>query len=499
MSDILIERLSQALAAVMMNPELAKKAFGDSLGEGLTKGSKALSGATDAAYIHGPGGMFSTAGIDNVVINAHMTPRDIDSLLPVYPTVYTNPVYASLTGFSEDPGEEPSGVCEECIGGTMQGCEMTSVFGRVCRSSDEIEINRVMQMLNRGETTPLTVLGDILGPGGMTVMPSTPSGWLEVVTRAEMVKTAVLMQRKLVQLIWQGNPANNTANGGYAEWPGFEMMVGTGKVDITGVACGALDSTVFNFGLTDVAGTVAGNTIVTYLSSLEWYLRHIGIRAGLDPVKTVVCMRPELWFEFSAVWPCLYLTDRCKDSTGSNVAIMNDDVNVRLRDRMRASMVIPINGLDYDVVCCDGMTEEHADPAYPHYNPELAAGEFASSIFMIPLSVRGGMNVAYWEHMDYSKASTDIALSKSGNDFWTDGGRFFWSAERQLWCYKMHAKTEPRVILRSPHLAGRIDDIIYSPLRHLRSPFYGDPYFEKGGVSVRANPADSWSSEWNAR
>lgn len=493
MNERNVNVLANALAYAMLNPD--KVAGAKEFGFG-----QKVSGTPDAVYAHGPGGIFSSSGIDNVVVNASMVPQGIDSILPVYPTIYTAPLYPTLTGFSEDTGDEPSGVCDDCLGGTMQGCNLTATFGRVCRESDEIEINRVMQQLNRGETTPLTLLGDVLGPGNMTKMPNTPAQWLEVVTRAEMVKVAVLIQRKLSRLNWQGDPANNTANGGYKEYPGLEMLVGTGKVDAeTGVACEALDSLVFDFAYNDVGGTIAGNDIVVYISMMEWYVRHIAERTGMMPVNWVFAMRPELWYELSAIWACRYLTDRCNVIDGSNIdatPFINAENAVKIRDDMRNGMFITVNGRKYPVVTDDGITEEHGDPAYDNYSSELTSGQYASDIFFLPTVVRGGMRVLYYEHMDYSKASADIALSKSGNDFWTDGGRFFWTAERLKWCYNMAAKVEPRIILRTPQLAARLDDVRYTPLKHLRSPFYGDPYFEKGGKSERSDPSDSWYNEW---
>lgn len=495
MDEQQVNVLANALAQAMLNPESVAGASGI--------GFKTVTGTPNAVYSHGPGGIFSSAGIDNTVVNASMTPQGLDNFLPVYPTVYTNPLYPTLTGFSEDTGNEADGVCDDCLGGTMQGCNQTAVFGRVCRESDEVEINRVMQMLNRGETTPLTLLGDVLGPGKMTKMPNTPAQWLEVVTRAEMVKVAVLIQRKLCRMVWQGNPANNTANGGYKEFPGLEMLVGTGKMDAeSGVACEALDSLVFNYGYTDIADAFHGNDIVVHISMMEWYVRHIAERTGMMPVQWVFAMRPELWYELTAIWACRYLTDRCSVIDTANidtVPYVNAENTVKMRDDMRNGLFLTVNGRRYPVVVDDGLTEEHGDPSYDGYSSHLTSGEYASSIFFLPTVIRGGQRVLYWEHLDYSKASTDIALSKSGNDFWTDGGRFFWTAERLKWCYKMSAKVEPRVILRTPQLAARLDDIKYTPLKHLRSPFYGDPYFEKGGKSSRPDPSSSWYSEWNSQ
>ena len=101
-----VQNLATALAHVMLNPDQ----FGADKSFPLFQGQKTITGVPSAVYAHGPGGIFSTAGIDNMVISAHMTPRDLDALLPAYATVYTNPLYPALTGFSEDDGQEPSGV-----------------------------------------------------------------------------------------------------------------------------------------------------------------------------------------------------------------------------------------------------------------------------------------------------------------------------------------------------------------------------------------------------
>lgn len=507
MSSVDVKNLSNALAQVLVNAmdtgekdNVETGGWAGVMQNGPKKyatGVKTLLGADAAVHAHGPGGIFSSSGIENVVVNAHMTAEDLDPRLRVFPTVYMNPLFPSLTGFSEDVGSEPDGVCEDCLGGTVQGCNLTATFGHVCRGSDEIHIMRTIQMLNRGETTPLTLLGDILGEGGISRMPNTPTEWLEVTTRAEMVKIALLMQRKLIRMTWNGNPANNTANGGYKEFPGLETLVGTGKVDAeTNTACAALDSLVMDFGKMDVGDQDAGgNDIVTYLSQMDWYMRHNATRMGLMPVDWVLCMRPELWFELTAIWSCRYLTNRCETNIAQNMPIsINDNTAIQMRDQMRDGNYLIINGRRYEVILCDGMTE-----TTPTQDAELVPGEFMSDIFMIPLTVRGGMSVTYWEHLDYSKADAQIALTRSGNDFWTDGGRFFWTVERLRGCYKMNAEIDPRIILRTPHVAARLDNIKYTPLLHLRSPFFGDPYFKKGGVSTRTDPSSNWYHEWSDR
>jgi hypothetical protein len=151
------------------------------------------------------------------------------------------------------------------------------------------------------------------------------------------------------------------------------------------------------------------------------------------------------------------------------------------RDSMRSGQYIIVNGRRYDVILDDGV--------YEHNNindANLLAGEFASSIYFVPLTVIGGFPVAYREYVDYRQAGADIAFLRGKENFWTDGGVYAWALEEKKWCYEFAAKTEQRVVLRAPQLAGRIDLVKYVPLQHLRSPFPNDPYFFDGGVSLRS-------------
>lgn len=459
--------------------------------QGLLR-QKDATGVPNAQMLHGPGGLFSNYGIDNVVVNAHMTPRGLESLLPVMPTVYLNPLYSFLTGFEGDGGSEPSGPCDTCPGGVIETCHQTATFGRICRSSQEIEVNEIVNMINRGETTPLRLLGEVLGPGGLAPRDGlSVEGWINMVLQAQMVLISILFQRALMPMLWTGNPANNT-NGGYAEFPGLDMLISTGKIDaINGTACAALDSDVKDFGYNPMYG--GDPDIVRYMSTMEWYLRNNARGMGLDPVEWVIAMRPEAWFELTEIWPIRYNTGIMNLTMSGNAQIfINGRDNTQERDRMREQMRIPINGNWYQVVVDDGIDEETNTD-----NALIPAGEFASSIYFIPLRAHG-MTTLYWENKDFRGIPGALSVLQQTNPYWiSDGGRYMWTMEKLTWCFFLMGKIEPRIILRTPQLAGRIQHVRYSPLQHLRSPFEG-PYFQKGG-SESYNTPPTYYSEWNAR
>jgi hypothetical protein len=438
--------------------------------------------ATQGTYteLHGNGSLWGSQSLERDVVTAHMRPvPGLAAVLPTIPSVTEDPRFGALTGYTATNGAEAATPCADAPAGYAKACNLTAQFGRLQRDTQTIDWDKVGLRRNRGDFTDLMLRGRVLGMTDLSPITSEGSDILNVVTKSEMVIAAVNMERQLVTQLWQGNVANNNAGGGYKEPPGLDLQIATGHVDAdTNTTCPAIDSDVKDFAYDAVDGSA--RDIVEYLSMLEFYLRYNATQMGLDPVSWVVVMRPELWFELSAVWPCRYLSDRCSTSAGANPIVINDNVNVSARDAMRNGRYIDINGNRYPVIVDVGIFE-HTNVN----NGNLALGEYASSIYMVPLTITGGFPVTYREHLDYRAGAADLAALRGNETFWTDGGLYSWALEQTKWCYKLSVKTEQRVILRTPHLAGRIDAVRYSPLQHLRESDPDSPYFLDGGVSLR--------------
>lgn len=425
--------------------------------------------------LHGDGGIFQGPGLERDVITAHVRPYGIASQLPLLPNTSEDPRYASLTGYTDDVGDEVTNACDDAPTGYVKGCNLTARFGMVRRDTNTIEMDKVMLKINRGDFTDLVLRGRVLGLTNLVPSGMNESQILDVITMSEMVSVGVRTERVLSTQIWQGTVA--VAN----EFPGLDVQIATGQMDAdTGALCPALDSDVKDFAYDLICGD--GRDIVQYLSQLEWYLNHNAMTMGLEPVQWVIAMRPDLWFELTACWPCAYNTSKCSPSVATNSTVFLDGRdNTRERDAMRNGMYIDINGRRYPVVVDTGIFEHNNIN-----NGNLLAGEYASSIYMIPLTITGGFPVTYREYVDYRLAQADVSLLRGREDFfWTDNGVWSWAIEQIKWCYKLALKTEQRVILRTPQLAGRIDNVKYSPLQHLRDPNPDSPYWSDGGVSIR--------------
>jgi len=110
-------------------------------------------------------------------------------------------------------------------------------------------------------------------------------------------------------------------------------------------------------------------------------------------------------------------------------------------------------------------------------------------VYFVPLRVRGNFPVCYWEFIDYRGVQAQLGAMGQGArnvPFWTDNGRFLWVYRDNGYCFDMQAKIEPRVVLRTPQLAGKVQNILYTPLQHLKSPYPSNPYHVDGGVSLRS-------------
>jgi hypothetical protein len=455
-----------------------------------TKGDheKTVGTVQSAAWLHGSLGMFNTPGLEREIISTHVRPHGFMTELPKLATVYERPFFGALTGFSDDIGNEPADPCDDAPTGYQKTCNLTAQFGRVARDTETIEMDKVMLQLNRGETTDLQLIGKLLGfasflPGGLNEQQA-----LELVTMSQMINVAVRIERLLCGHLWTGSPANNNLGGGYREFPGLDNQIATGQVDAnTNTACPSLDSDVKDFNYNDVCGTTLD--IVEYMSALEYFIYTLAEDTGMMPVNWVWVMRPQLWYELTACWPCKYNTNRCTTIGGDHRVITDGRENVTDRDRMRQSMTIDVNGRNYRVITDTCINEDT-----PATNANLNPGQFSSSIYFVPLSVAGGMPVTYMEYLDYRQAASDTALLRGREDFWTDRGMWSWAIETLNWCYKLKLKTEQRVVLRTPQLAGRIDNVRYSPLQHLRDYNPDSPYHVDGGVSLR--PTSQVYSVW---
>jgi hypothetical protein len=474
--------------------------------------TKTASTTNTAQLLFGDTGLFAVFGLESDIITSYVRPDGISAELKrrghVFPSTVEQPLLGLITGIQDDGAAAVSNPCDDAPTGYIKACNLFFQFGRLQFDTATIEFDQIFTQLNSGVNTDLRLRGRLLGvseedfPRGLNDQQA-----LKLVFMSEMTKVGMLMakgtyneatgvgQMGLTFQNWQGAISRNTAGGGYKEYPGLDAQITTGHVDAqTNTACPAVDSDVKDFNYQSVFSNNGNNTpnILWYLGQLEWYLRFNATRMGLDPVEWAVVMNPNLWFELTSAWPIAYNTNRGAELLTVGNTRLNLDARQMTEDtmRMRQEMTIAINGRVYPVIVDDGVNEQvNGD------NANIPAGSYASSVYMVPLTINGGFPVTYLEYKDYRVGMQQIQALMGKQTFWTDGGSFSWALDPIIkWCTKMSAKTERRIVLRAPQLAGRIDNVLYSPLQHLRD--VTGPYAVNGGVSTRA--AQSLNAVWNA-
>lgn len=470
------------------------------LGPRLQAQYRATPSTPSIPYYTGPNSLFGVPGLERDVFSTRVQPYGLADQLPVQMTNVMTPMFAYFTGFLPGTGSEPNGVCDDAPEpGPGKTCIQIAQFGRFTRQTRTFEIDRLGQQINRGEFQDLTLInppmvGGMTGSPTMPNVPTTANFTREVSMR--MVELGVEFQNWFARKVYEGNPANNTGGGGYKEFPGLDILIGTTKVDaLSGTPCPALASDIkdFNYANIGVASTGDGS-IVNVLSYMMRYLRMKAEGQNMGAVNWVLVMRPSAFWELTAAWPCAYMTYRCQTTGGStNNAYVDATDMIAMRDDMRNGNYIIIDGIRYSVILDNTIREDTNTN-----NVRVPNGSFASDIYVLPLSVRGNYPTLYWELLDYR---TSLGIANDGNlasnFFWTEGGRYLWHIKPpNNWCIQYIAKTEPRLILRTPQLAGRLLNVLYRPLQHEVDPIVGDPYFVDGGV-VGGRPQRPLYSDWN--
>lgn len=445
---------------------------------------------TTTGYLHGPGGLLTFPGVDQDVFNLQVGHTSLLGQLPAVSSVYTNPTFFTLTGVSDDIGNEKLEPCDDApVAGILSGCMLTSVFGRYERATPELELNRLGQRNDRADPVDLRIINSPMASSGAFNSgiqgAQMPGDVLTNEISARFYERNLSLWRLISKQLWTGNPANNTAGGGYKELTGLQVLINTGHRDAeTNASCPEMDSLLTNFGYKAVDAD--NSDIVAMFVAVYHQLYRKAELTGILPVRWVVAMRSQLFYELTAVWPCSYLAYRCTTSPGSEGLTVNVNAveAIAMRDAMRNGRYLMVDGARLEVVLDDGIPETSNTT-----DSNVASGCFASDIFFIPISVVGGRAVTYLEYFDYNNPSIQRALG-DGMTIGRVEGAFITTMRQTNWCVVWQTKVEPRLVMRTPWLAARIQNVVYCPVMHEPTAFPDDPYYAGGGGKTgRAGPS----------
>lgn len=471
-----MNELSELQAVVLQMAELQKQflsgASGGSSRGGLLQKHTLGASANAMAKPLNELGFFVDAELERPVINATLSP--IYSLINILPVVAANTAkvkFGFVTSFGGDEtGTQPDYPCDdpEIINDDVGACKIQFEFGRKALMSKTGEIDELITVASRGLYDDFYFLGNVRGAS------ATPGQQLTANDRDLIVAGAVRKQlsfmgrswqKWLMKKVWEGDPANNTTNGGYKEFYGLNALVNgdyaASGLPLTGTTslanCAALSSDVKDF-LAYGSGVVGGDgSIFRVLQELEHTLFMRAQGMGLV-VEWAFVMPSVHWNEIVKVLPCEMAGDGCSGAVINANDGGNGLFNVAMREQMNRSMSVTLNGRTYPVIRDDAIT----------YTYDGANTAYTADVFMLPLTVNGEP-VLYMEYKDYSLVSQTLRPVSRANlnlmEGFSDGGRYLFKVHEQSFCFEMQGKTEPRLIFRAPHLAGRIQNVEVRPMQ----------------------------------
>lgn len=430
-------------------------------------------------------GLFTTPGIRSELYTTLARPRTLIQAIigggGLNRSVYDRERIEVMSGVTAAAGTNATGWCgNPPTVGQGKVAEIDYSWGKVYLKTN---LNAVPDLGGRRDRSD--VVRRFLNTSPEQRNPLVPTLAYEMVDSAIEAKyenwlIGVHLERVLGKTAIQGDStlsSSNTEVGFIAEFDGFDRLIKTGYTDAkTGAAVPALDSMVISFGA-DVAGTIGGGdgrNLVQAISDLYWSARDRERSFGFDAgsgVEWAFVMRPEQWRPFIATYATQYNT--YGSSTTVSGVSLNDalpQINA-LRIDMENGQYILVDGMRVPVVFEEGIPRS-----------QTAAHTFFSDIFLVPLSWNG-IPLSRFEYFDMDNESIRefSSMAPDGKYASMNNGMYLMTYRDTGFCLEYHYAAKLRLILETPFLAGRLDDVMFTTrtLQRLADP--GDTTFYANG------------------
>lgn len=394
-------------------------------------------------------------------------------------SVYDDEILEVMSGVTAAAGTNATGWCADPPSvGQGKVAQMVYRWGQLYLKTNLNAVPDLGGLRNRTD-----VPARILNAAPEFRNPLTPSLMYELgdtnrQLRYELYLMGVHLERTLGKVAITGDrsqASNATELGFIKEFNGLDMMIKTGYTDFdSGLAVPALDSAVISFNA-DVGGTIGGGdgrNLVAAMTDLYWSVKERARGMGMEGTTFAIVMRPEQFRPLVERWACDYVTYRCGvvGTVGSPIVQDARDVN-SLRLEMMNGRYLLIDNEAVPIVFEEGITRE-----------SLSANSFKSDIYIVPIEWNG-IPLTAVEYFDMDNANLqEFASFVDGDKFATlNNGMYLVSYRFTPMCLEYHFASKMRLILETPWLAGRLDDVQFTTRTLQRTAMPGDTFFYANG------------------
>lgn len=428
------------------------------------------------------GGLFSAPGVRPDRYSAFPRVRSLAKLLTPQPSDIYNEILSIVTGATDSTGTNATGFCDTApTPGALKQCEQQFKYGKWFSKTQVNSLNDIGYLRNRAD-----IPGQILNAGPQA-NPLIPDIMYKLVdTRSqlqyELYLQGVMLERSLERALILGNPATPSAStqlGFIQEFKGLDLQIATGYTDTSGVLCPAADSIVIDFGDANIGSTIPGGdgrTITSAISDVWYALKDRATQVGMDGVDYAIVMRKEMFRALTDIYANTYATTRFQSNTYSaGLPLIQDATRTNdLRVEMLNGQYLIIEGEIVPVVFSDGIP----------LTPTGGDNNYAADMYFVPISWAGRPLL----RLEYFNLGNEYITEWAGflnpqrrrvinNGFYAMGYNSVSMCDEYLFASVM------RLILETPFLAARIDDVEFSYLAATRSPYPGTSMYVNGGTS----------------
>lgn len=395
---------------------------------------------------------------------------------------YINEVLEIFTGATDGAGTNATGFCgNPPTAGQLMVMQRVFKFGQWYMKSNLNAVPLIGRLRSRAD-----VPGRILnaGPEANPLIPDIMYQLNDTRSQLqyELFMIGVQNERGLEKVGVGGNSAlasTSTNLGWISEFDGLDLQIKTGYTDaVSGALANAADSISENWGNQLVGGTQSstGRNIVQIFADTYYALQQNAARVGMEGYEQAIMMRSEFFRALTDVYACSYATARCTNGAVGTPQIVDQTVINNLRLEMLGGQYLLIEGVKVPVVFSDGMQFSH-----------VGTNQWVTGVYFVPISWAGRplLRMEYFP-MDNPYATEYYSFLNAERYRILNNGMYLVGYRSTGMCDEYHFASSSRLILETPFLAARIDNINFTYNAQTESAYPGETtLYKNGGVSYR--------------
>lgn len=428
---------------------------------------------------HGAGGLFSDGAVRPDMYSAIARPRGLSQMIPLVGSRMNNEVYEILTGQTVTEGTRAADICSEGpMAGKLKVCRQVIPFGEMKIDTSVERLTRFGRRIDYSDLDRNVLNLD--GVGNPLLPQILDSNNVNSDTGKMLYEAYLAIERSYALMDINGVNGNTSNAADYNLWisqfNGLAREIRTGRVDsVSSVACPAADSIVITHNAPIASNGTNGQTFVANVVNLVRSAMQRANDVGMGDFDFALAMHPSAAWAVYDVWACNYYTDRCTGAAGNEVT--RDAVSItNFRDGMRRGQYLLVDGMQIPVVFTHGLQWEG-----------VSNGVFNTDILLIPLRW-SGRPLLYRHFFPLNNADATAWLNAQPNPpvrIINNGLYAVGMRTTNGFCSKIEIISQTRLILDTPFLAGRLNDVQVGYQVSGFDPYPGMSNYVNGGQSSR--------------